>query len=75
MIATLSFLVGAMLCAGGFAVLFKVRDTFSVTEIRFLIGVFLLVFGLYFFQVSNAQYLRKRIEALEKGLPKSEPNR
>jgi hypothetical protein len=31
-IATLSFLVGAMLSAGGFAVLFKVHDAFSVTD-------------------------------------------
>jgi hypothetical protein len=73
-IAIMSFLVGVLFCTGGFFVLFKLRDSVSVTEIRFLIGVCLLVFGVYFFQVSNTQHLCRRIEALEKRLQKSEPN-
>ncbi len=73
-IATLSFLVGALLCAGGIFVLLNLGNSLSRSEIRLLTGIALLIFGLYFFQVSDKQHLRKRIEALEKQLPKSAPN-
>ncbi len=73
-IAIASFLLGALMCAGGIFVLFKLRDSISIAEIRILIGVTLLIFGVYCFQISNTQHLRGRIEALEKRLQKSESN-
>ncbi len=71
-IAIASFLLGALMGAGGIFVLLKLGDSLSLTEIRLLIGVSLLIFGMFFFQISDTKYLRARIEALEKRLEKSE---
>jgi hypothetical protein len=72
--ANIFFLLGALLCAQGIFVLVKLIGSISITERGLLIGVSLLIFGLYFFQVSDKQHLRERIETLEKRLQKSEPN-
>ncbi|HKW77105.1 MAG TPA: hypothetical protein VJN64_16350 [Terriglobales bacterium] len=74
MITKFSFLVGALLLAGGLFVLFRCLGCFSATEIRGLIGVTLLLWGAYFLQLSNTQHLRSRLDALEKLMPKSEAN-
>jgi hypothetical protein len=74
MIAKFSFLCGALLCAGGVVVLFRSWGGISIAEIRLLIGINLLIWGAYFFQVSNTQNLRGRLEALEKRVSKSDSN-
>jgi len=72
MITKFSFLGGALLCAGGLVVLFRSWGGISIAEIRLLIGINLLIWGAYFFQVSNTQNLRGRLEALEKRISKSD---
>ncbi len=72
MIAKFSFLGGALMCAGGIVVLFRSWGGISVAEIRLLIAINLLIWGGYFFQVSNTQNLRGRLEALEKRIAKSD---
>src|SRR5260370_34318667 len=72
MIAKLSFLGGALMCAGGIVVLFRSWGGISVAEIRFLIAINLLIWGGYFFQVSNTQNMRGRFEAMEKRIAKSD---
>lgn len=74
MIAKFSFLIGALLLAGGLFVLFRRLAGFSAAELRGLIGVTLLLWGAYFLQLSNTQHLRNRLDALEKLLPKSGSN-
>src|SRR5260370_22115878 len=72
MIAKFSFLGGALMCAGGIVVLFCSWGGISVAEIRLLIAINLLIWGGYFFQVSNTQNLRGRLEALEKRIEKAD---
>lgn len=73
-ISKFSFLVGSLLLGGGLFVLLRCFRSFSTAEIRILIGVNLLIWGAYFFQVSDSRHLRSRLEALEKRMPKSDSN-
>ena len=63
-VAGMSLIVGLLLCAGGLIVLVLLRDSLSTAEARLLIGLNLLMFGLFFLQISDRQQLRDKIESL-----------
>ena len=73
-ITILFFVLGAFSCAGGLFVLSKLGDRLSMIEIRLLGGIMLLIFGVYFFQLSNMRHLQNRIDVLEKQNQKPGPN-